>query len=163
MQTTIKPIKRITELAPLSREHHDGLLFAWKINRGIELGVDMQRIADYCQWFWKNHLEEHFEEEEVVFSKLLPADHPMLVKMMDDHSEIRSKIDGVKDSATTDALHRLAQVVSYHIRFEERQLFNYVQDMATSEQKEWIKGSVKDSVCNIPTWKDEFWIRSTDY
>ena len=130
----MKPIKRIAELSPLSREHHEGLLFAWKINRGIQLGVAIQRMADYCRWFWENHLEEHFEEEETVFSKLLPSDHPMLVKMLDDHCEIRSKIDGLRDNATSDSLHRLAQVISYHIRFEERQLFNYVQDISTPEQ-----------------------------
>ena len=27
----IKPIKRSKQLAPLSREHHDGLMYVWKI------------------------------------------------------------------------------------------------------------------------------------
>ena len=34
----IKPLKRSKELAPLSREHHDGLLFAWKIKQGLANG-----------------------------------------------------------------------------------------------------------------------------
>lgn len=158
-----QPIQRIAELAPLSRHHHDGLLFAWKINRGINLGISPQRMCEYCRWYWKNNLEEHFEEEEILFPQLLSPDHPMLVKMLDDHAEIRAKIESLKECTTTDSLHRLAQVISYHIRFEERQLFNYVQEVATPEQKEMINSIVKDVVCKSSPWKDEFWIQKPDY
>ena len=38
----IKPLKRSKELAPLSREHHDGLLFAWKIKQGLANGTPIK-------------------------------------------------------------------------------------------------------------------------
>ena len=71
MITEYKPIKRSKELAPLSREHHEGLLFAWKIKQGLKNETETKLIAEYVQWFWKNHLQEHFTEEEQILAPYL--------------------------------------------------------------------------------------------
>ena len=69
MDQNIKPIKRSTQLAPLSREHHEGLLFVWKIRQGIKKEVHPERMIAFVQWFWSTELEPHFRKEENV---LLP-------------------------------------------------------------------------------------------
>jgi len=40
------PIKRHNSLQPLSRDHHDGLLLKWKINKGISKGVEAVSFFD---------------------------------------------------------------------------------------------------------------------
>ena len=39
-----KPIKRSKELVPLSKEHHEGLLFAWKIKQGLQNGIGIEAM-----------------------------------------------------------------------------------------------------------------------
>ena len=70
-RTERKPIKRSEHIAVLSRDHHAGLLFCWKIKEGLKHAVDLQRINQYVKYFWEGHLQEHFREEEtLLFSKL---------------------------------------------------------------------------------------------
>ena len=47
MKPEAKPIKRSKQLSPLSREHHDGLLFAWKIRQGFENGTPLEEMRKY--------------------------------------------------------------------------------------------------------------------
>ena len=91
MMQQIKPIKRSKELAPLSRDHHEGLLFVWKIRQGIKKGIAPVRMAQYAGWFWENHLQEHFEKEEQSFAPVLSAGHPAMLELMDEHEGIEAK------------------------------------------------------------------------
>ncbi len=61
-----KPIKRNENMVPLSRDHHFGLLFCWKIRQGLKAKIDLERIRKYILHFWKSHLEQHFKEEETL-------------------------------------------------------------------------------------------------
>src|SRR5678815_388733 len=68
-----QPIKRHNALQPLSREHHNALLFCWKIREGIKRHVEPERIKQYVNWFWKTHLANHFQTEERYIFPILPA------------------------------------------------------------------------------------------
>ena len=92
MAKEIKPIKRSKQLTPLSKDHHDGLLFAFKIKQGLKNGTDVKLVAEYVQWFWKNHLHEHFVEEEQILAPYLPADNDLLKQMMEEHENIEAMI-----------------------------------------------------------------------
>jgi hemerythrin-like domain-containing protein len=87
-----KPIKRSQELAPLSREHHEGLLFAWKIRQGINRQIAPARIASFIQWFWKHHLEPHFQKEEHVLPVMLSTSHSLIAQMFREHKAIRNSV-----------------------------------------------------------------------
>jgi len=157
MTTAITPIKRSKELAPLSREHHEGLLFVWKIRHGINKGVDPKRIALFCSWFWKNHLKAHFQKEEADLGPILSCEHPALVKMLDEHEAIRQKIAELANFATYESLERLAQVLAYHICYEERQLFPLIEKMATAEQMRVVHEQLQTANPCQKIWADEFW------
>ncbi|HEX6845465.1 MAG TPA: hypothetical protein VF144_00740, partial [Chitinophagaceae bacterium] len=88
----IKPLKRSKELAPLSREHHDGLLFVWKIRQGLANGTPVETLGDYTKWFWTNHIKPHFKDEEKVLVKFLPVDNALVKQMFKEHAEIRDLI-----------------------------------------------------------------------
>src|SRR4029078_13416586 len=133
MKLPPRPIKRSKQLAPLSREHHETLLFTWKIRQGIKYGVSNKLIVEYCNWFWQIELKGHFKKEEAVLGMILPPDHPMMAKMLDDHQAIETQIRQLSAYASEFGLERLGQVISDHVRYEERMLFNYVERIATSD------------------------------
>src|SRR3954447_17582458 len=134
MPESLEPIKRSMQLAPLSREHHEGLLAAWKIRQGIAKNIKPLRIAAYVQWFWENHLLNHFEKEELFLTPVLSESHPLIRQMIQEHSLIKTLIQSLMQHADLKKLEQLAQMVTDHIRFEERQLFGGIEKAATPEQ-----------------------------
>jgi len=160
MKLSPKPIKRSKQLAPLSREHHETLLFTWKIRQGIKYGVNNKLIVEYCNWFWQSELKEHFQKEEQAMGMILPVDHPMMAKMMDDHQEIESQIRQLSAYASEFGLERLGQAISNHVRYEERMLFNYVERIATSDQLNKLLSQLIVEKKNQPLWKNQFWLKA---
>ena len=156
MANEIKPIKRSQELTQLSKEHHEALLLVWKIRQGIRKGVAPERIARYCRWFWDAHLVEHFKSEEDLLPLVLSKDHLLLQKMLDDHDVIQRRIKGLPDN-NVESLELLAQSINDHVRFEERQLFNEVEKIATPEQLALISEGLNETD-GLPVWEDEFWV-----
>lgn len=156
MANEIKPIKRSQELTQLSKEHHEALLLVWKIRQGIRKGVEPQRIARYCRWFWDVHLVGHFKSEEELLPLVLSKDHLLLQKMLDDHDVIQRRIKGLPDN-NVESLELLAQSINDHVRFEERQLFNEVEKIATPEQLALISEGLNEED-SLPVWEDEFWV-----
>ncbi|MBP9160518.1 MAG: hemerythrin domain-containing protein [Flavobacteriales bacterium] len=128
----MSPIKRFAELQGISREHHDGLLLCWKIRAGTTKGVAPARIRRYCRKFLKERLKPHFDIEESVLFPVLGFDHPGVRKAMAEHRRLQRLINGHTDAAL--AISLVEEELEAHIRFEERQLFNLIQEAATPEQ-----------------------------
>ena len=53
-------MKRNENIVLLSRDHHFGLLHAWKIKQGLKKGVALERIATYIIFHWQHNQEAHF-------------------------------------------------------------------------------------------------------
>jgi hemerythrin-like domain-containing protein len=157
METILKPLKRSTYLAPLSREHHETLLFTWKIKQGLNLKIDLERIISFCNWFFENHMKDHFKKEESALTKILPANDVMIERMVDDHEAIKEKIIDLNKWPTDDGLTRLAQIINYHVRFEERQLFEHIERTATEEHLKTLVTDLEDNR-QPAKWNDEFWL-----
>ncbi len=126
------PINRSPQLQGISREHHDGLLLSWKIRVGTAKGVAPTRIRRYCRKFLKEHLKPHFSIEEDVLFPILGTDHPAVRRAMAEHRRLQRLINGRSDVVV--ALSLIEEELEAHIRFEERQLFNHIQEVATPEQ-----------------------------
>ena len=159
-----KPIKRSKELAPLSREHHDGLLFVWKIKQGLANGTSIETLCNYTRWFWTNHIKPHFKDEEKVLVKFLPADNSLVLQMFREHAQIRDLIISLDKEANAGSLQLLAEFINDHIRFEERELFAYAEQTLTPEQLNEIYKELPNELrCDTDPvgsgWKDEFWIK----
>jgi len=136
MEPKQKPLKRHPELVPLSREHHFGLLFGWKIKQGLALEADSQIIREYVQYFWNNHLAAHFEKEENIIRELLPAADAQGNRVLVEHDFIRSLINclALERDKPEYLLQTLHQFLNEHIRFEEREFFPYLESVATPSQ-----------------------------
>ena len=124
--------KRLPELQGISKEHHDGLMLSWKIRTGTAKGVAPARIRRYCQRFLREQLKPHFNIEESVLFPVLGMDHPGVRKAMAEHRRLQRLINGHSDAVVAVAL--IEEELEAHIRFEERQLFNLIQEAATPEQ-----------------------------
>jgi len=155
----IKPLKRSKELAPLSREHHDGLLFAWKIKQGLANETSIETLCNYTRWFWSNHIKPHFKEEEKVLVKFLPEDNALVKQMFREHAQIRDLIIHLDKEPDPSSLQLLAEFVNNHIRFEERQLFPYAEQTLTPEQLNEIYKELPNELQCETEWKEEFWLR----
>ena len=160
----IKPLKRSKELAPLSREHHDGLLFAWKIKQGLANGTSCETLCSYTRWFWSNHIKPHFKDEEKVLVKFLPQDNPLVKQMFKEHAQIRDLIISLDKEPDSSSLQLLAEFINNHIRFEERELFAYAEQTLTPEQLNEIYNDLPNEPnCEtnpvVTGWTNEFWVK----
>ncbi len=158
MNTVIKPIKRSKFLAPLSREHHDDLLFSWKIHRGLAMGIKLDRIIRYCNWFYESHLKIHFMKEETALSRIISMEHPMMFRMLEDHEAIRMKLNMLNEVPTPGRLEHLARFISRHVRFEEREMFHLIEAIANQDQLKKLYSDLISSSTSKEEWNDEFWI-----
>lgn len=147
-------------MQPLSREHHDGLLFAWKLRQGINNNTDTGRLRDFTSWYWKNHIKAHFFQEEKVLLPFMPSSHPLVLQLKKDHAFIRELVLTIdKDPDKYDFV-TLANHIEQHIRFEERELFQYLEAQLSEQQLTGIYEELeKHPVFCSSDWKDEFWIR----
>ena len=160
----IKPIKRSKELAPLSREHHNGLLFAWKIKQGLANDTPVETLCSYTRWFWSNHIKPHFKDEEKVLVRFLPADNLLVHQMIKEHAQIRDLVISLDKKPDPNSLKLLSEFINSHIHFEERELFPYVEKTLSPEQlTEVYNNLAEDLHCATDPiaigWKDEFWVR----
>lgn len=151
------PVKRNWQLEPFTGEHHDGLLLVWKIQQGLRLSVDPKRIGAFCAWFWENDLHAHFKREEIALEIVLPKSHPLRTRVEEEHEEIEMKLAEMKKGATISGLEKLASLLRDHIRFEERTLFNYIQDIASDEKLDLVYSIINIENKVVATWEDEFW------
>lgn len=154
--STPKPIKRIEALQPLSREHHQGLLLAWKIRTGFAKDIAVERIKVYVDWFYEYHISPHFEvEEDLIFPILGNADELVNLALLQ-HKKLRQLF--LKEDDLTSTLQQLEKELTNHIRFEERVLFNAIQNIANKNQLDLIE-EVHQSQDFIENTNDPFWMK----
>lgn len=150
----IKPIKRAEFLKKISREHHHGLLLCWKIKTGLSKGVALARIKTYNNWFFEYHLLPHFTIEEKLLFPILGMDHPLIFKAMEEHKNLTALFNLPVENDTV--LKQIMIDLDNHIRFEERVLFNQIQEAAASENiKQLIDLHTEDKFIDNTT--DPFW------
>ena len=155
METAKKPLKRIKELQPFSREHHHGLLLCWKIGKGIRKGIAAERIRNYADHFYQNSLIIHFEDEEKYVFPVLGNAHALVKQALSEHRRLHRLFTETKDAARSISL--IEEELDAHIRFEERTLFPKVQEKATEEELASIAEHHKE-IDACEDWEDEFWV-----
>jgi hemerythrin-like domain-containing protein len=156
----IKPIKRSEQLQPLSREHHDGLLFVWKLKQGLENRASLEKLKEFTGWYWRHHIKPHFFQEEKILIPFMPAGHPMAVQLKKEHDYIRELILNIDREPDRHDLIRLSNLIESHIRFEERELFQFLEEHLSKNQLEEIFVKLEQHPVSCKEdWKDEFWAK----
>jgi hemerythrin-like domain-containing protein len=157
--TDRKPIKRSPQLAPLSREHHDALLFIWKVRQGIKNETPVDKLRSYTLWYWKEHTKAHFFQEEKILLPYMPAGNAMAEQMKKEHDQIRELVLTIDKEADETILAQLCDLVDKHIRFEERQLFGFLESSLTQDQLNTINKELAAHPVSCAVWEDAFWVR----
>ena len=152
----LKPIKRHEALQPISREHHHGLLLCWKIREGLRLKINPTRIKRYTEWFWTTSLHEHFNIEEMHIFPILGNENDLIKKALKEHHRLQ-QLFTFTDENIEQNLVQIEQELTAHIRFEERILFNEIQQVASEQQLSHVEKTHRPK----PTknWDDEYWIQ----
>lgn len=153
---------RDKNLIPLSHQHQHALALCVRIERASPIAA-----ADLAAWqseiaqIVQNEIAVHFAAEEQV---LFPAARrfqelqALIGELLAEHSDLRSRFTAAteKKMSDTDVL-ELAQALSAHIRKEERQLFERVQELMNSDELSSIGKRLEEAlkaapqVCTMPT------------
>ncbi len=150
-----KPIKRHKALKPLSREHHHGLLLCWKIRQGVRKEIEVARIKAYTDWFEIHYLNPHFKAEEQYIFPVLGNDNELIKRALKEHRRLKRLFS--QDTEIAIALNSIEEELDSHIRFEERILFNEIQEVALPEQLEEIEKHHNGIQFSDDNWLDHFW------
>lgn len=159
MKDSTSPIKRSPALIQFSREHHFGLLLGWKIRHGIKKNISTERINAYTIFFFENELAKHFKEEEKDLFVKLPVDDNLRKQAFDEHAYIYRLVDELRENKTDkNLLLKFANVLDSHIRFEERTLFNHIQQLLSNEALKQLEDSHSKRKSDVDDkWDDHFW------
>ena len=98
-------VKRSEELAPLSRDHHQGLFAALKLRRGAP------DARDVFLRFWVDGRRHFAIEEELLLPALarhVPPDHEAIVRVLVEHVDLRRRAADVEERAATASLRNWA-------------------------------------------------------
>jgi signal transduction histidine kinase len=118
-------MKRHPGLRGLSSEHHNALTLAHSLERRVRSGGDLSDAARHLVQRFDHQLEPHIlvEEEEELLPALRRAGELALVARTEsEHQALRAYAAAAR-AGRTDELLSFAQLLTEHVRFEERELF----------------------------------------
>lgn len=148
--------KRHRSLIPLSQDHHHGLALAVRLQQGnnalLNDGWTHDRVeqAKRVRHFYENDLRPHFKAEEtIVFpttSRHVSGSSLLIDELIRQHRDMERLIDmldHVEGNQLEKTLAALGEVLEKHIRSEERELFEMMQQQLPSDLLEEIGDGVK--------------------
>jgi len=156
----LQPIRRNKHILELSRDHHFTLLFCWKIRQGLKMQIAPERLKNYVNYFWGEHMQPHFREEEEILFK--PVNDVKVQKALNDHQQIEDQVVNLLRMTSTDSadfFSKLADSVETHVRYEERQLFPHLEKILTEKHLKFIGAQLKKEEIAKDNYEDEFWIK----
>ena len=135
-------MKRSEELAPLSRDHHQGLFAALNLRRGAP------DARDVFLRFWVDG-RRHFAIEEALLlpalARHVPPDHEAIVRVLVEQVDLRRRAADVEAGVATASLQELGDRLHAHIRHEEDILFPLVERMLPREELVALGASIADA------------------
>lgn len=152
---------RDKNLIPLSHQHQRALALCVRIDRASPIAD-----ADVASWqaeiahLFKTEIAIHFAaEEEIIFpeAQRFAEMNPLVEELLFDHAALRAAFEvAVAQNMSAQDVSAIAQRLSTHIRKEERQLFERLQqllntaELASIGQK--LESALKDAEqsCALP-------------
>jgi Hemerythrin HHE cation binding domain len=115
-------VKRTAELAPLSRDHHVVLEHALRLRRASD--DDVAAIVAGFLGFLVTDGRARFAQEEELLLRQVPEDHADLAgRMLTEHGEVLRRAEALGLRPDAASARELGELLSRHVRFEERELF----------------------------------------
>jgi hypothetical protein len=131
-------MKRNRALKPLSSEHHQALLVAFQLKKGLAghaeaagAPKDLPGLLGLARRFDEQVLRAHTRtEEELLAGFVADAD---LLRLRNEHAELIRLLDASRTARPPELrahLGAFADLVERHVRWEERELFPYAEEHA---------------------------------
>jgi hemerythrin-like domain-containing protein len=153
-------MERDARLLRLSREHHHGLVMALRIERELPGSTDAQMRSLYGDLvrFWSAGLLPHFTaENDCLLARLAQHADPGLAhagRLQREHREMEDLVEEMRSAATSDdrrvALERFGVRLREHIRWEERDLFDWMQASLTPEEMDGVGAYLEAHLPAVP-------------
>jgi hemerythrin-like domain-containing protein len=120
---------RDASLIPLSHQHHNGLALCVLTRRSLAADSSKENVARLAKRAtdrFEIELVNHFQIEEQV---LFPACGPMAIvtELLRDHRAMEALVERLRSDPSADVLEEFCELLSSHIRREEKDLFEEVQ------------------------------------
>lgn len=155
-------MKRHPQLQPLSRQHHNGLLMALLLKKGIAKDASVQEMNHFISLNWEEDLKQHFDLEETI---LLPAlagstfDIHLISRLKEEHAFIRSMVAKAASSLSSkDDIIAFHTLLDAHIRFEEKIFFPQAEEVLTEEKLNKIGQALEEDLTkNCLQYPVKFW------
>jgi hemerythrin-like domain-containing protein len=138
-------LKRHKALYRLSHDHQHGLVLALKLKykknpTSSSLELEVGKLKQELIQRFENDLRIHFKMEESCFKPLFKRNE-LLQRMHDEHKKLEvlyNKIslntEGWNTEQQREKLNLFGELLDFHIRFEERELFPMIENLLTEEQ-----------------------------
>ena len=130
---------RDKSLIPLSHQHQHALALCVRIDRAQPIPAeDLQPWLEEIERDFAQEIEIHFSAEESVLfpiAREFPEMIPLVEELIADHAGLRESFSQASArKMSTETLPTFARQLSLHIRKEERQLFERLQQLMTPQQ-----------------------------
>jgi hemerythrin-like domain-containing protein len=152
---------RDKSLIPLSRQHQHALALCVRIDRASPIAeVDLGAWQAEMVQHFRAEIRIHFEaEEQIVFpvARGFRQLDPLVEELLSDHEWLRKRFATAEiQSMSSSDVSEFAQRLSAHIRKEERQLFERLQEVMKEQELalmgERLEQALKEAaqICVMP-------------
>lgn len=133
------PTTREQVLAPFSRDHYTGLVQSSRLRKApSDRAEGCTKLAAGFIDAWDREIADHFDDEERLLLDLMNEKDRQ--RLLAEHGQVRDlaarirveRAAGHSDPAT---LRAMGDLLETHIRWEERDLFNRLQQALTDAQR----------------------------
>ncbi|MFN0167859.1 MAG: hemerythrin domain-containing protein [Bryobacteraceae bacterium] len=143
-------MRRDKNLIPLSHQHHNGLALCVLTDRSLlndPSPENVARLAERAVDRFDLELTNHFRIEEDV---LFPAiDLPVVAELVAEHREMERLIIGLRAMPDEKTLKAFTFLLRRHIRREEDELFEQIQQRLPPETLERLGGEIERLVVRV--------------
>lgn len=137
-------MKRITELRKLSDEHHQGLVLARRARQAADgVGdISMAQLWEEIEQKFRDELEPHFvlEEDYIIPPLEVLGEEGLVGRLHEEHKILRDIVYN-PSARSAQALKTFGEQLEQHIRFEERELFERIQQVLSPEALKAIEAA----------------------
>jgi len=142
---------RDKSLIPLSHQHQHALALCVRIERASpipqnDLGAWQAELAHLFQ----SEIAVHFAaEEQIVFpaAERFEELKALVKQLVSEHADLRTRLANAKEGdVSSDEILVLARSLSTHIRTEERQLFERIQQLLSNEELGVLGGKLQSAL-----------------
>jgi iron-sulfur cluster repair protein YtfE (RIC family) len=139
---------RDRSLIPLSHTHHHALALCVQIRRGLSGGSAASAVlglADSVVSHFQTEMREHFHcEETIVFPALSCIEdlRPVIAELLHEHRELAAMVEHLRSEPDVQRLEVFAEMLTQHVRKEERILFEQAQRLLSREDLDRIGSAV---------------------